>query len=235
MNLNWRPYTHSRVLVEVPEVFVQFDPARLEGWKAAQLPFEKSGRGDYSIYGRYAGLARQGRFLLPYPDAPAKRFAEFQTALLLGRGGYSCWGQVHLFENPRPLFKNGNAVAQGKGNAVRNTLRVRNDLHWPWRWPTEIQHTLAFQPRNPDIVAHHPKTEEWRFCEVKGPRDSCSNAHFSEQLNALAVLHLLTGAPIAIVRPIANGLFTPRPRTYEAKIKYKRGARLDWFVGGDLP
>ena len=63
----------------------------------------------------------------------------------------------------------------------------------------------------------------------EGPGDKCSGVHFTEQLNTLAVLHLLTGSPVAIVRPVAKGRLPATAQTYEAHIKYKRGARLDWI------
>jgi hypothetical protein len=106
-----------------------------------------------------------------------------------------------------------------------------DEIGWAWRWPSAIQQSLDFQPRNPDIVAYRKgKWTDWRFCEVKGPGDSGSDDHFTEQLRALAVLHLLTGSPVAIVRPLEQGRRPNPAGPYLAKLKYKRGARLDWIV-----
>jgi len=92
-----------------------------------------------------------------------------------------------------------------------------------WPWPTEIQHTLAFQPRNPDLVAYDHERAEWRFCEVK-ETDPVS----SGQLGALGVLHLLTGAPVAVVRLVAHGRHR-EPRSYHADAKFNPDTRVDWI------
>lgn len=128
-------------------------------WKGAYEPWLQSDRTDYSVWGEYAELAKSGRLLLPYRnERPSRRFAELHTALLLQREGFICWG-VHLFEYERKVVK-------GTGNTKDNTKEVR--AKWPWpRWPTEIQETLNFKPRNPDIVAYSENRNEWRFCEVK--------------------------------------------------------------------
>jgi hypothetical protein len=224
------PRIHSRFLVEIPEVFIQYDPAALDRWKAAQPAFDQSGRKRYSLYGRYAPLARDGKFLLPYSNSPRKRFPEFHTAHLLEDEGFECWGQVQLFEDPRPLFVDGEPVRNGKGNAVRNTQHVRGQVRGAWPWPSDIQQSLAFQPRNPDVVGYRPRQRgKWLFCEVKGPGDGVSGEHFTAQLNALAVLHLLTGSPVAIVRPVPQGGPARPGRFYPARIGYKRGASLDWI------
>ncbi|MGI9076269.1 MAG: hypothetical protein ACR2G6_02925 [Gemmatimonadaceae bacterium] len=217
-------------LVHVPEVFVSFPELALTKWKAAQPEFDVGGRKRYSLYGDYASLGREGRFLLPYRGSPTKRFPEFFTALSLQREGFDCWGQVQLFDDLRPLFVNREAVRRGKGNAVRNTIHVRDEMPWRWKWPSDIQRTLAFQPRNPDIVAFDAGRAEWLFCEVKGPDDRCSGEHFEEQLKTLTVLHLLTRSPVAIVRPVDARTPTPMPRTYKARLKYRHKAPLDWIV-----
>ena len=160
------------------------------------------------------------------------KFAEFHMALLLDREGFESWSQVHLFDDPMPLFKDGQPVRRGRDNAVRNTLHIMRHPGWSWRWPSEIQQTLDFRPRNPDIVAYRQgKRPEWRFCEVKGPADRCSGGHFTEQLNALAVLHLLTGSPVAIVRPVEQGRLPRAPRTVRSPHQIQRWSA----VGLDLP
>ena len=230
MDIDWNPKSDPPSLVKIPEVFVQFEPAARERWIAAQARFEQSSRKDYLTYGEYGRFAEEGRFRLPYSTGPKMKFAEFHTALLLDGEGFEGWSQVHLFDDPMPLFKDGQPVRRGRDNAVPNTLHIMRHPGWRWRWPSEIQQTLDFRPRNPDIVAYRQgKRPEWRFCEVKGPSDKCSGGHFTEQLNTLAVLHLLTGSPVAIVRPVEQRQRPRIARTYEAHIKYKRGARLDWI------
>ena len=146
--------------------------------------------------------------------------------------GFEGWSQVHLFDDRMPLFKDGQPVRPGRDDAVRNTAHVMR--HWvgAWRWPSEIQQSLDFRPRNPDIVAYRKgKPPEWRFCEVKGPGDRCTGGHFIEQLNALAVLRLLTGSPVAIVRPVEQVRRPRSPRTSEAR----HGIQTWSAVGPDLP
>ncbi len=113
---------------------------------------------------------------------------------------------------------------------LSETHYIRNVAGWEWAWPSTIQQELAFQPRNPDIVAYHPRTPgQWRFCEVKGPGDRCSGEHFREELRALGVLHLLTEAPVAVVRLVPAGQHQRPPRVFEAHLPYKPDASLEWI------
>src|SRR5437899_10091429 len=157
------------------------------------------------------GSSRRAGCLLPYRNEPkTRRFAELHTALLLKREGFHCWGGVRLF---------GREVVKAKGNEKANTLEVRSRA--PWRWPSDIQDPLNFIPRNPDIVAYSEDRNEWRFCEVK----RLSERVDPDQLKALAVLHLLTGAPVAVLRVVeaASSIGLQRLST---EIAYRDGAQL---------
>jgi hypothetical protein len=199
MDLNWKPVVLSKSLVDVPEVAVPYERCSLAEWEAAYEPWLKSKRRRTSVWGDYADLADGGRFLLPYPnERPARRFAELHVARSLTRDGFTCWGGVHLFEYQK-------RVDRGKGNTKANTDEVRGLA--PWQWPSEIQNTLTFQPRNPDIVAWSMRRKEWRFCEVKRFRERVD----PRQVKTLAVLHLHTGAPVAIAVVVEAGIkFVPR-------------------------
>jgi len=199
MDLHWKP-TLGGVSLHIPEVVLSYDPAERERWLAAQVAWQRSDCSDYSVWGDYATLAEDGRLLLPDKSAPEKRFAEFRAALSVQRAGLDCWGQVLLFEYRK-------RVVHGKGNAVQNTATVKN-FRRTWPWSTEIQHTLAFQSRNPDLVACDELRADWRLCEVKED-DPVS----SGQLGALDVLHLLTGSPAAVVRLVPDGR-RREPRSY---------------------
>lgn len=214
MDLDWTPKVHSAFRVDIPHVTFTFEEAVREAWIAAYVPWINSKQTDYSVYGPYAKLAGSERFNLPFANQAANRFAELHTALLLQRKGFFCWGAVLLFDELRHVRK-------GKGPSVANTEKVRSSAR-PWRWPNEIQGTLDCLPRNPDLVAYSKKLNEWRFCEVKGPGDRVKEG----QLQALAVLHLLTAAPVAVV------LLKTQPakvRDVQVNIAYKKDAQLDWI------
>src|ERR1700720_3289854 len=216
MDLRWKPVVHSASRVDIPVLTVCHDAAALRRWKAAIGPFIRSGRKRYFVFREYAELARSGRFILPFEgEAKTRRFAELHTALLLHGEGFFCWGGVRLFKEKKD-------VIALKGRKSDNTEEVRSRVPWPW--PSEIQETLNFQPRNPDIVAYSKERSEWRFCEVKGPGDRVKE----EQLEALAVLHLLTGAPVAVVR-VVEGASVIASKMRPTKIAYRKGGELDWI------
>lgn len=117
-----------------------------------------------------------------------------------------------------------------EGFRTHNTERVKK----LWRrsmkevpWPADIQYTLAgSRIRNPDLVAYHKGRREWRFCEVKSWNDRVNPG----QLTGLAVIHLLTGAPVAIVRPVPKG-HTPKGRKIvTVNLPYHTGTNLSWAI-----
>jgi hypothetical protein len=163
-------------------------------------------------------LAGSGRFVLPFRgETPARRFAELHTALLLHGEGFFSWGGVHLF------YPADGRKPKGRKTKNPNTEDVQSMMR-PWIWPNEIQGMLDFLPRNPDIVSYYKKRNNWRFCEVKRRREPIDDA----QLGALAVLHLLTAAPVAVVRVVENVTST-NVQMLSTGIGYKKKAQLNWI------
>jgi hypothetical protein len=213
MNMKWEPLVRSKSLVEIPVVVATHSANAHERWKDAQKRWSGSGYQDDSAFGRYARLAKQGGFRFPKGGQRAYKFGEFHTGLLLNRAGFKCWTCVQLFDHRNPR----------KGFWKKNTDEVKT--RWSetdCKWPGDIQEALAFLPKTPDIVAWHPDTG-WRFCEVKRPGDR----NHPDQLKALAVLHLLTGAPVAIVRVVPEGGRIDSTAC-EAVVTWK-GARPRWI------
>ena len=213
MHMHWRPVVHSATCVEIPVVVATHSRRAYERWKEAQEPWRYSGYTDDSAFGRYARLAKTERFRFPKGGQAPYKFGEFHAGLLLDRAGFTCWTGVQLFDHRKPK----------RGFWLKNTNEVRRKWPRAWDWPGDIQRTLAFLPRTPDLVAYHPR-KGWRFCEVKRLNDRIKD----DQLRALAVLHLLTGAPVAIVRVVPKGDRTDwKPR--EASLTYLNGVRPSWI------
>jgi hypothetical protein len=207
---------HSPAHVDIPEVVTRYRLGADEEWKAAQGPWQRSRFKDYSVWGEYAELAKEGRIWIPRTDANAAyKFVEYHAALMLKRQGYRYWGGVQLFDYH--LLRN------GKGPARPNTEEVRRLSIDSWPWPSDIQKELRFRPKNPDLVAYHPERRKWLFLEVKKD-DSCH----PDQVKALAVLHLLTGALAAVIRVLPAGRFR-KLHSYKALIEYGKGASLKWI------
>ena len=215
LNMRWRPKAHSVTEVEIPVIVLKHSAKAHQRWKDAQGPWKMSGYTDSSAFGRFARLIDSGRFRPPKGGQAPYKFGEFYTALRLERMGYTCWSAVHLFQ-----YGKKNQYAEF---STRNTNEVR-DQWSDLPWPSAIQRALAFQPRNPDIVACHPR-KGWLFCEVKRLNDRIK----IDQVRALAVLHLLTGAPVAIVRVVPKGERT-NWKPCVAEILYVRSAhRAAWL------
>lgn len=220
MDLAWTPTIHSSSLIDIPIVTAYYNPVSRRRYLAANEPWIESERKAYFRFKEYAELARGGRVVLPFRhEAAARRFNEVHAAWLMQGHGFSCWAGVHLFYE-------GALRPKGFKTGVDSTSEVQSIL--PWLWPREIQRELDFRSRgpnfklrNPDLVAYSNNRNEWRFCEVKGPTEPIGDG----QPEALAVLHLLTAAPVAILRVVPDGL-PMRPRTYQAKLKFKSGAEL---------
>jgi hypothetical protein len=160
-------------------------------------------------------LARSERFRFPKGGQAGYKFGEFHAGLWLERAGFTCWTGVQLFDHPKPR----------KGFWQKNTDEVRalwNVHKHGCQWPGDICASLRFQPRTPDLVAYHPR-KGWRFCEVKRVNDRVT----PEQLKALAILHLLTNAPVAIVRVVPRGARVRR-EPYEVTLKYTGQRAPDW-------
>ena len=211
-----RSDVHSLSRVTIPEVVAEYPAASADAWRAAQEPWAESEFTDYAVWGPYAGLAKDDRFWLPGKSGNAGyKFVEFHAAMLLGREGYECWGGVQLFDYEVLLDR------KGKGPAKKNTELVRSKAR-SWDWPSTIQRELSFTPKNPDVVAYLKTSREWAFVEVK-KNDPCHD----DQLKGLAVLHLLTGAPVGVVRMVVEG--KPRKsKTHDVVLTFEKDAILEW-------
>ena len=82
---------------------------------------------------------------------------------------------------------------------------------------------VELQTPKPDITAYSRTLNEWRFCEAKRKGEPIHE----EQLKGLAALHLLTGAPVAVVCVIEGTTIDSGYRS--VRLKYKRQANLDWI------
>jgi len=227
MDLDWKPIVHSPTLVRIPVVSITYDPGAFARWKSAREPWRASAFSDHSVFGEYAALARAGRLRLPQAGHSSYHFGEVHTAFALERAGFTCWTDVQLFKYGK---KHRQETLRGRNTSTVTAL-------WDGRpWPGDLKKLLEqpddrtvvkhYRPRNPDIVAYSKSRDEWRFCEVKRAGD---HRYDPEQLTALAVLHLLTGAPVAVVRAVPVGTKTKAPEFMDAQVRYKVGANLDWI------
>jgi hypothetical protein len=229
MNLAWRlefsSASASHIGVKIPVVTISLSEAVLEEYLAGFEKFVKSKRKDFRLLGPYAEIASRGPFFLSTgKKSPKAKFNELHTAWTLEHEGFSCWGGVSWFEKDRK-------PVGGKNKTIANTKEIRSMKAWyaPIRWPSDIQATMKVVPTNPDIVAYSEDPEEWRFCEVKGPNESI----LPRQREGLAVLHLLTGGPVAFVRVVPESLSDTRLKhLYEpepVQIAFRTDAELDWI------
>ena len=96
--------------------------------------------------------------------------------------------------------------------------------------PRDIMQYANFRPKNPDVVAFNPTLGYFRFSEVKRGAD---RPH-QNQLNALGLLHVITGAPVAVTR-VVNGRTEIGPRSFVAEFAYEGPSwhvswgGLSWF------
>ena len=213
---NWNPVIHSVRRVEIPVVVRRYVPEEFNAWRDAQGPWLQSGRTDWSVWGKYAGLGRAGRIRFPKGGQASYGFGEFHTAHWLESAGFRCW-RPRLFDYGKPMVQ---GFAKERTDEVKQLWAETVDS----LWPAEVQVTLDFQPRSPDLVGYNKKRNEWRFCEVKRRGDRTS----PEQLMALAVLHLLTRQQVAVVRVVPDGRAI-EPVPYVVDVKYRRGAKLRWI------
>jgi hypothetical protein len=191
MTLTWespiiqftRTASGTRVDVSIPEAAVRHRKGELPYWTKCRQAWRDGGQKDVSAWRKYHRLVESERYHFAYrKGGEPYGFAEGFTALALERNGFKCWSGVHLF-GKRPV----NAKRR-----VKNTRAVEELLK---RAGFELPRELSRQAKNPDIVAYHKRRNEWRFCEVKR-REQVQRG----QIIGLAILHLLTGAPVAVVR-----------------------------------
>jgi hypothetical protein len=204
-NLEWPAPV---ITVEVPEIIIRHDPDAFNRWQAMHGAWVRSGRTDYSVWQEYRELAQCARFPFAPRDRPKRYFPETHSALALQREGFICWYAVKWFRSNLGSFAS-DLWKQNTEEADRHMTECGMTL------PCRFQSRLAFKPKNPDISAFHPVRKEWRFLEAKR-EDSVK----PEQVMALGVLHLLTGAAVGITRLVSEGK-KARPHHYTATIAFK--------------
>lgn len=194
--------------VTIPEIVISHVPNGLAEWKACQKAWRVRGRVSGASLGEYAGLARNGRMHSFETEHTAYGWPEARVALLLEEAGWECWTGVQLFPvGGRPV----NSPTKKRITDQVEALLTRCGLPIP----REFSRLVDFAPKNPDLVCFHPKRRAWRFCEVK--RDERVQP---EQINALALLHLLTRAEVAVARLVPEGAARGK-RTHEASFTLK--------------
>ena len=109
---------------------------------------------------------------------------------------------VHLFGR-RPV----NAERR-----LKNTRAVEDQLKKDGIAPPRgLTHDLTPALKNPDVVAYDRRRKEWRFCEVKRTERVQPG-----QIAGLAVLHLLTGGAVTVVRLVHDKDFVSKE--HEARV-----------------
>jgi hypothetical protein len=170
-------------------------------WDDCRRRWRHCGGTDVAVWQKYRELVESGRYHFASRRGRSQYgFAEAVVALTLQRLGFTCWTGVHLLGRPPKAAK----------QRVKNTSDVETLLRCDgYTLPRQIDSSVTRRAKNPDIVAYHPKRREWRFCEVK--RDEAVQ---KGQVIGLALFHLITGGPVAIIR-IGAG-HHPKARTMTA-------------------
>lgn len=189
-----------------------YDPNALVLWSDRLTKWCASGRADLACLGPFASLAKKERIIC-FNGAPRRHgFAEALVASRLENEGYRCWTGVQLFP------WDGRAVRAA--DRRRNTEEVEGllrDAHIPlprtFLARLDEQRERHGRMKNPDLVCYHAGRGAWRFIEVKR-----NERVLPGQVNALAFLHVLTGAEVAIIRLWPESRPAPAKRSYLGKV-----------------
>jgi hypothetical protein len=112
--MNWRPVIHSRSLAEIPEVFINTTRQRWKtGSQLNRCSSNPAVRTTPIRRGLWSSCGRR-EISSAVPECAKEAIRRFHTALLLDREGFDCRGQVHLFDDPNPLFVDGQPVRAAK-------------------------------------------------------------------------------------------------------------------------
>ncbi len=213
--------------VTVEEVLVEHTKEDLRQWSEAKKAWidqgmcahcrEKWAAGcrqcDYSVWGPYSDLVASRRYHYAHYDRKDRvGWPEGFTALKLADQGFTCWTGVHLFPTRRDLTPAGRASTA----AIEERLK-RAGMVLPRDAYNHLQSAdgRPLKPGNPDIVAYDEVRDEWRFAEVKWKGDTTKD----DQIIGLALLHLLTGANVAVIHLIPKGS-TVAPQSHQARFRY---------------
>ena len=178
------------VCMVIPEVVITHVDGAHEDWKKRLRKFCDSGRDLPSLMGRFEPLVAPRRIGSIWGAPRVYGWPEAETALQLEAQGFHCWTGIQLFPlRGRPVYA---------PEKRRKTLEVEKLMKkHGFALPSTFRSRVSPEPRNPDLVCYHPKSREWRFCEVK--RDEAIEPG---QLIGLSLLHFLTRAAVCIVRVV---------------------------------
>lgn len=138
-------------------------------------------------------------------------YGEAVVARQLRVEGFHCWTGALLYDR---------AFRTDRDRAV--TTFVEAQLRKSgWKAPVDAPGWLprfngsgVVRCKNPDLVVHHPTSDEWRFYEVKR-----EDGLIPGQLEGLFVLHLLTGGLARVVR-VGRKTGPVKPRPHEVWVAY---------------
>jgi hypothetical protein len=209
LTLDWSgPEVHSTLRLEASlrETVLPHPVGAHQDWTNRRAAWRESNGLDWTVWGDYASLIKSHRYGLHIPrrgpGQDAFGFSETFTGLHFERLGFRCFRTVRLFRE-----------APFDTETTREvTKRFKAGRH---RWPQLFAEGLDFKPKNPDLVMYSAKRREWRFVETK--RDE---KVFPEQVASLVFLHLLLGAPVAIVRVVPESNRTREPRVHHCRFRY---------------
>jgi len=199
--------------IRVPEIQLLHTRKSLENWGDSRIAWRERRNGESPDWPDHKRLFTSGRYHFAHPhggtppffrcgDQPYG-FAECHAALVLKPKGYTCWTGAYLFgrRSTRP-------------QRVANTEAIER---WFTRTETPLPRTIcahvsdpvsghSLKPKDPDVVAFHTSRREWLFWETKRvTEDGRKEKVDPRQTLGLAVLHLLTNAPVAVARLVPNG------------------------------
>jgi hypothetical protein len=217
LDLKWTPQIGPPAIVEIPIVYLGCASDAQAQWRKAQERWHRTNKCEPQ-WDTYFKLIESGGIRVKSGGQVGYGFPEIHTVVHLAQQGFKWWTTVQLFN-------------YGTRNISDHRRRKTEEVKREWKrtlaakWPADIQDRLEGPaPRNPDIVAYHPQRNEWRFCETKSWTDQVKEG----QLVGLAVLHLLTKAPVAIVRIVPEGRSPKGEPLARAMLRYREEADLKW-------
>ena len=203
----WRaPGVSVAVTIRIPEVPCFYPADAPKDWERMALAWIASGLRDFGVWGVHEPLIRSRRYGTPKKEKhKAYAFVETFVGSELERNGFTCYRSARLFV---PKYQQN--MRQANTRAVRGLLK---SLGLPL--PHLVQAHFDRELKNPDLTAYNAETKDLRFCEVKRKGERVPQ----KQIDGLGALHLITGAPVAIVRVLPEGT-AHRPKKHEARLAY---------------
>lgn len=231
------------IAAAIPERTVQCPTESLTEWKRAKGLWQTRGRCsdcpwqeacercDYSVWGNYAPLVRDRRYhYADRDDDSTVGFGEGFAALWLETQGFRCRTAVRLF-GKRPQVRWGG----------RNTRWVETQMQRAGipelrgiGLQTQTLAGAALRAKNPDVVACVGQPSRWRFAEIKRNDHGVHDTVKRGQLVGLTLLHMATGAAVAVVRLVDSGLPAEangggeRVHRIEFRLPASAASQLNW-------